>query len=623
MNQSTLEFLMSLRDLNVRLSREGGQLRCSAPPGVVTSTLRDQLAQRKEEILIFLDQANSDTRADLIPVSRGGDLPLSFAQKRLWLLSQLEADTSAYNIPSYFRLQGNLNLNVLQDSLSEIVRRHEVLRTCFANSDGQPALKIAPPEVVRLPLIDLQAFSEPEQRREVQRLAHADAIKSFDLGCSPMLRASVFQFAPESHLLLLTFCHLAFDGWSLGVFVKELSALYKAYLRSEASPLPELPIQYLDFAAWQQRVLQDEVLAPQLNYWLKNLDSSLTVLELPTDHPRPLLQTSNGGSVFFELSRSLTDDLKGLSGSEGVTLFVTLLAVFSTLLMRYSGQEDILVGTPVANRNRTEVENLIGFFVNTLVMRIDLSGNPAFGTLMRSVQDVALGAYSHQDVPFEKLVEVLNPPRDVSRSPVFQVMFSLEHSPVTKLDLPGLLPSWPEIQSSGAQFDLSLYLTETNHSITGRFSFNSDLFDHETILRMSGQFHTLLREVVRNSDRRLHELQLLTGSERDQLLSGWSRTGDDYPATAGIHQLLEMQAKRTPHTVAVECDGERLTYGELDDRSDRLAGSLQALGIGAESLVAVCLDRSVGLAVALAGILKAGASYLPLDLAFPPNDWPS
>ena len=617
MNQSTLEFLSTLRTLGVRLSCDGDRLRCNAPAGVVTGALRVELATRKQEILSFLGEASLATLPDPIkPVSREGKLLLSFAQKRLWVLSRLEPENFAYNIPSYFRLQGRLNVQVLESSLNEIVRRHEVLRTCYSYVEGQPALKIKPAESLPLPLIDLQALPEAAQWNEAVRLAHSDSIQPFDLGRSPMLRVLLLKLAPESHIFLLNVHHIAFDGWSFGVLTKELSAIYTAYVRGQPSPLPELGIQYADFATWQQQQLQRDTLKSQLAYWQKQLSGSLNVLDLPTDRPRPARQTANGGSVFFNLSRSTTDDLKSLSQREEVTLFVTLLAAFGTLLMRHSGQEEILVGTPISNRNRTEIEELIGFFVNTLVMRTDLSGDPAFRTLMRRVQDVAVNAYAHQDVPFEKLVEALKPERDVSRSPIFQVMFSLEHSPVTPLELPGLEPTWVEIQSSGAQFDLSLYLTETNHSIVGRFSFNSDLFDHATIARMAEQFQILLAEVIRNSEQRLHEVPLLTARDRDDLLA-WNRTGDDYSSTLGIHELFEIHAQRAPNAVAVECGGERLTYRELNDRSDRLAQHLQTLGVGAGAFVGVCVDRSVGMAVALLGILKAGASYLPLDLAFP------
>lgn len=620
MNNSTREFLSSLRGLDVQLSLEGGQLRCTAPTGVVTAELRGELAARKYEIVTFLGQANLAKMGDPIhPVNREGELPLSFAQQRLWLLNHFEPGSFAANIPSYFLLKGTLNIQALEDSFSEIVRRHEVLRSVYKTLDGRPVLEVARPQRFKVQVFDLEGLTEDEQRSQAEHIAQADVVQPFDLTQSPMLRVKVLKISSESSVLLLNFCHIAFDGWSFSLLVKELSALYPAFLRGEPSPLAELPIQYVDFAAWQRRLLQDEVLETQLNYWRQKLSGSRTVLELPADHPRPTFQTGNGGSVVFNLSASVTEDVRTLSQREGVTPFVLLFTAFSTLLLRYSGQDDILVGTPVANRNRTETEELIGFFVNTLVLRADLSGNPTFRTALQRLHDFALGAFAHQDLPFEKLVEALNPKRDVSHSPIFQVMFSLDHAAGTPLTLPGLAPAWPEFKFSGAQFDLSLYLTETNNSIEGRFSYNSDIFDRESIVQMAKCFETLLGEMIRNPQQRVQEVQLLTPVERQTLLATWSRTDDDLGSAQGIHQLIALSARRTPNAVALECDSERLTYRELDDRSDRLAGHLQTLGVGPETLVAVCMERSAGMAVALLAILKAGASYLPLDLAAPPD----
>jgi amino acid adenylation domain-containing protein len=617
---STLNLVSRLRRLNVKLFTVDGQLRCSAPAGVLTPALRDELAARKSEVLSFLGTASLSSLSDPIEViSRHGDtaFPLSSAQRRLWLLSQLDPVNFAYNIPASFRLHGHLDIDALERSLSEIIRRHEVLRTRFLSVDGQPVVKIVPPQPVRVALFDLQSLEPTEQNAESERLSNADATGLFRLDRDPLLRASLLKFGPENHLLLVTVAHIAFDGCSLGILVKELSRLYTACVSSEALPLPELQIQYVDFAAWQQKVLETEAFQSQIDYWKEKLRGSLPVLELPIDHPRPPAQRPHGGSVFFQIPRTVTDELKVISEREGATLFVTLLAVFSTVLLRYSGQEEILVGTPVANRTRTEVENLIGLFLNTLVMRADLSGNPTCRELIGRIRDTALGAYAHQDVPFEKLVEVLNPPRDASRSPIFQTMFSLERSPVTALELRELAPAWPGIRNTGAQFDLSLYLTETENSITGRFSFASDLFEHATVARMKDHFMNLLFQFIRDPEQRIHEVPLFSEVERDGILALWSRKQNPYPSDACVHELVRAHAGRLPDAIALECGSERLTYRELDQRSDQFAAYLQSHGVRPGTLVGICVERSVGMAVALLAILKTGAAYVPLDPAFP------
>lgn len=618
--QSPLEFLSYLRNLNVKLSAEGDRLRYSAPTGVMTSDLLDELAARKTEILQFLKDACLATRPQPLAIKRiprDGELPPSFAQARLWLLNQLESGGVAYNIPSLFRLKGNFNQAAFEQSLSEIVRRHEVLRTYYLAVDGRPVQKIAPPGLFRIPVVDLQALPETVRAKEAARLAFVDAKQPFDLAKAPLMRATLLKLAPEEQILLLNIHHIAFDVWSFGVLTQEMSALYKAFLNGKPSPLPDLPIQYVDFAAWQQEWLQGEVLQAQLDYWKERLSGSLPVLELPTDRPRPALQTYNGSNVSFALSKELTKALKILSRQEDVTLFVTLLAAFKVVLLRYTGLEDIIVGTPIANRNRTEIEGLIGFFVNTLVMRTDLSGNPTFREFLRRVQDTALGAYAHQDLPFEKLVEELNPERDVSRSPIFQVLFGFLNMPVQLLQLPGLAPSRLEFHNAGAQFDLTLYLEETDQRLAGLFSYNTDLWDEATVARMAGHFETLLDGIVSNREQRLHELPLLTRRERQQLLVEWNETKADYPASACIHEQFESQAQRTPEAIAVEFDGQRLTYSELNARSNQFAQHLQALGVGPDVLVGLCVERSLEMLIALLGILKAGGAYLPLDPAFP------
>ncbi|OLC94176.1 MAG: hypothetical protein AUH86_15135 [Acidobacteria bacterium 13_1_40CM_4_58_4] len=461
---STVEFLSYLRNRNVTLSVDGEHLRYNAPVGVVTSELRAELADRKPEILKFFKEARAVTHTQsstIKRIPRDGELPLSFGQMRLWLLDQSEPGGITYSVPSLLRLKGDLNISVLEQSLSEIMRRHEVLRTHFVSVDGMPVQQIAPLQEFKISLVDLKDLSEPARQGELARLASLDAAQPFDLAKAPLMRATLVTLMPDEHVLLFNVHHIVFDGWSIGVFVRELSVIYKAFLKGDPSPLPELPIQYTDFAVWQRQRMEGEVFHAQLDYWKAKLSGSLPVLELPSDRPRPATQTYNGENFFSTLSKRLTNSLKVLSQQEGVTLFVTLLAAFLILLLRYTGEDDIVVGTPIANRDQSEIEGLIGFFLNMLPMRTNLSGNPTFRELLRRVQDTALGAYAHQDLPFEKLVEELKPQRDPSHTPVFQVMFSLENAPIQPLELPGVAPSRLECHEGAAKFDLSLFMEET------------------------------------------------------------------------------------------------------------------------------------------------------------------
>jgi amino acid adenylation domain-containing protein len=482
---------------------------------------------------------------------------------------------------------------------------------------GNPVQKIAPPEPLQVSMIDVQSFPEAEREQEAARLALADANQPFDLGKAPLIRATLLKLAPEKHILLLNIHHIASDEWSLGVFVKELSALYKAFLQGRPSPLPQLPFQYADYAVWQRDWLQGEVLQSQLDYCKEKLKGSLPVLELPSDRPRPNIQTHNGSTVSLLLSRELTERLNALSRREGVTLFITLMAGFQVLLQRYTGQEDLLVGTPVANRNRPEIEGLIGFFVNTLVLRNDLSKDPTFLELMKRVQDAALSAYAHQDLPFEKLVQELNPDRDLSRSPILQVLFSFLNTPMQPIDLPGLEAMQVKADSGASKYDLSLYALEFPGGIACLFEYNTDLFDAERMSRMLGHLQAVLEGAVRDPGQRLSELPVLTEGERRQLLVEWNETQTDFPRDKTLHELLEAQAQRTPEAVAVECKGSRLSYRELNERADQLARYLKRLGVGPDVLVGLFHERSVDMMVALFGILKAGGAYVPLDPSFP------
>lgn len=547
------------------------------------------------------------------------EAPLSFAQARLWFLDQLESGSCAYNIPAAVRLVGVLNEAVLEQSLNAIVQRHEILRTRFVLADKQPVQVITPTLSVTLPVVDLQQRPDPQRDAEVQRLAAQEAEQPFDLTKGPLLRVTLLKLRETEHVLLFTIHHIIFDAWSREVLIRELAMLYESFSSGQSSLLPELPIQYADFAHWQRQWLQGEVIEQQLTYWKQQLGGNLPVLQLPSNHPRPPVQTFRGATQKFEVTASVTEKLKQLSLSENGTLFMTLLAAFETLLYRYTNQKDICVGSPISNRNRSEIEPLIGFFLNTLVLRTDLSGNPQFQELLARVRQVALDAYTHQDLPFEVLVEALQPERSLSHTPFFQVMFILQTAPLQPLELPGVTLTLLNMSGVTAKFDLTLYLRETEQGLTGGFEYSTDLFDEVTIGRMVRHFQTLLEGIVANPTQRLSELPLLTAAERYQLLTEWNNTYSKYPQDPCIHQLFEAQASKTPDAVAVVFADQQLTYRQLNQKANQLAHYLQTLGVKPEVLVGICVERSIEMLVGLLGILKAGGAYVPLDPAYPPE----
>ncbi|MBD1892511.1 non-ribosomal peptide synthetase [Coleofasciculus sp. FACHB-SPT9] len=550
--------------------------------------------------------------------------PASFAQQRLWFLDQLFPGNTFYNVATALRLTGSLNAWALEETFNEIVRRHEALRTTFRMLDGQPVQVIAPSLTIPLPLIDLRHLSATEREAETRRLATEERSRPFDLSQDSLLRVMLLQLDSSEHVLLLNLHHIISDGWSIGVLIRELGTLYTAFGNNERSPLPELPIQYADFADWQREWLQGEVLETQLAYWKQQLNN-LPSLNLPTDKPRPAAPTYQGATQFLELPKSLSEELEALSQRQGVTLFMTLLAAFQTLLYRYTQQEDIVVGSPIANRNRREIEGLIGFFVNSLVLRTNLSGNPTFLELLSRVREVALGAYAHQDLPFEKLVEELHPERNLSQHPLFQVAFSLQNTPIEALELPGLTLSHLDFDNPSAKFDLEFHLWESPEAIKGQVIYSTDLFDDATITRMLGHFQTLLEGIVANPEQSLCELPLLTAAERQQFLIDWNNTRRDYPQNQCFHQLFEAQVEQTPDAIALNArfanalifENQQLTYRELNIRANQLAHHLQQLGVVPDVLVGICVERSLEMIVGLLGILKAGGGYLPLDPTYP------
>lgn len=552
----------------------------------------------------------------LKPVPRDERLPLSFAQQRLWFLDQLDPGNTAYHIPYAVRLAGRLEIEALEQSLSELVRRHEVLRTTFSMIEGQAAQIIHPAQPLSVPVTDLQQVSEDERQTETQRLMEEETRRVFDLEHGPLLRASLLRLDEMEHVLILVMHHIVFDAWSIPVLLHELGALYQAYASGQPSLLPDLPVQYADFAHWQRGWLQGEALAEHVAYWRAQL-ADLTTLELPTDHPRPPVQTFRGAHQSFTLPDALVQSLYDLGRTEGVTLFMTLLAAFQTLLHRYTTQVDISVGTPIANRNYREIEGLIGFFINTLVLRTDLSGDPPFVELLRRVREAAINAYAHQDLPFEKLVEELQPDRDLSRTPFFQVLFTVRNLQQTSFSLPDLTLHGLEVETGTSKLDLLMLVDETEQGISFGFEYNTDLFDHATITRMAKHFQNLLAGITAAPKLQLSRLPFLTDEERRQLLFDWNATSHAYPQEQCIHSLFEQQVERTPDAVAVVFEDQELTYREVNCRANQLAHYLRGLGVGPDTFVGILMHRSLEMIVSVLGILKAGGAYAPLDPAYP------
>jgi len=553
----------------------------------------------------------------LQPTPRTASLPLSFAQQRLWFLDQMEPGSSFYNIPAAVRLRGDLNVSALQKSVDEIVRRHESLRTRFEDRQGQAFQTIDAVAPVAIPLLDLSAEPETEREPEARRAAMAEFTRPFDLARGPLIRMLLIKLEDDHHIALLTLHHIVSDGWSIGVFVREFAALYAAYSRGEASPLPELPVQYADFAYWQRRWLAGEILDQQLRYWRERMADAPPTLDLPTDFARPAVQTFNGSTRYSILPKATLDKLEALSQDQGVTIFMTLVAAFQVALYRYTGQTDLCVGTPIANREREELEGLIGFFVNTLVLRTQLDGALNFCDILSRVREAALGAYDNQDLPFERVVEVLQPQRDLSRSALFQVWFALQNAPMGSLKIPGLTLGLVDLVPPTSKFDLSVSAMTLAEGLHHAWEFNTDLFREATIERLMGHFETLLEAIAENPRAPISELAMLSLRERQTLLRDWNDTA----ATAVAHTvpaLFALQARRSPDRLAVSCGEQRRTYRELDENSNRLARYLQRQGVGRGSLVGIGQERSVQMVETLLAVMKLGAAYVPLDPAYPP-----
>jgi amino acid adenylation domain-containing protein len=543
--------------------------------------------------------------------------PLSYAQERLWILSQIEPESTAYSLRAAYRLEGRLDAAVLATALEDVVRRHEILRTTFAEEGGSPVQVVHPAGPIEIPLVDLSRESREVARERLVSLSRERLRVPFDLTTAPLLRPVLYRLGEEEHVLLLLFHHIVFDGWSGGVLIEELLEAYEMLAGGAQPALPPPPRQYSEFARWQRRHLESGVIDSQLDYWRRQLAGAPLFLDLPTDRPRSEARGSLGAVEKAELDDSLAEAVRNSSLREGVTPFMTMLAAYGVLLERYTGQSDILVGMPIANRNRAEIERIIGFFVNTLVIRLDLTGDPSFRELVRRVRDAALGAFDHQDLPFEKLVESVQPPRSLDHSPIFQVLFLFQNAPMPTVERAGLSATHFEIPAGTGRFDLTLTVLRGTRL---RFDYKRDLFDRDRMRRMLGHYQRLLEGAVEAPDRPVSELELLSAAERRQIVAAWNPPASDYPSDLRLERLFEGQVERTPEAPALlDARGQPLSFEQLNAWANRIAGRLTEAGCLPETPVGVCLERSPALVAGLLGILKAGGAWVPLDPGTPPR----
>ena len=607
-----------LEALDIRLSAEGERLRVDARKGALSEPLRAEIARSKDEILAFLRRgsAQASVHARIPRTFDDQPVPLSFAQERLWFLQQLRPDSAVYNLGRVQRIGGGLDLRALRWSLGELARRHDSLRSIFAAVEGRPLQTAAPAGEIALTPVDLRKVPDKARDLEARRLINAEMNRPFDLTQGRLLRVGLLRLRDDEHILALTTHHIAADAWSMGILMGELWTLYEGYSSGKTRPLAALPWRYRDYAVWQ-RARADGARRADLEYWKGKL-AGLAALDLPTDRARPAEPDFSGGKVAVELPAALTRALNQLSRREGATCFMTLLAAFQILLCRWSGQDDIAVGAPIANRESSELEGIVGLFVGTAVLRTDLSGAPSFRALLKRARQVCLGAYAHQAAPFELLVQEINPPRAFERHPLFQSMLVLQNAPAAAPSSPpGLTLSPWEIDSETAQFELTLYLRERVGRLIGYFEYAADLFDRSTVERMAGQFRNLLESIVADPDRSIAALPLLSSAERTRLLVEWNDTAAPRPEPTAIHRLFEAQCRRTPDGVALECGDEKMSYGELNARANRLARELRERGIRQERIVGLLAERSLACVVSILAVLKAGGAYLPLDPEYP------
>jgi amino acid adenylation domain-containing protein len=613
------EFIDYLRHSDVQIWAEGNRLHCSAPSGGLPADLQEELGRRKDEILKYLlDASLKNLPASPSRQRRDGSLPLSYAQQRLWFLNRLEPDSTAYLIATRLPLSGPIDPAVMNRCLTEIVRRHEILRTTFPEVSGLPVQKIsAPPDHIPIPVTDISHLSEHDGLTEIERIGKAEAGQPLDIENGPLFRVLLLRLGKGKHILFFTVHHIICDGWSIGVLAKELGGMYRSFSEGHECYLPDLAIQFADYAIWQRESRDTPELDRKLEDYARRLSGSPHFLELPTDRPRPPVQTHNGRTHSFMIPRDLVRGLEDVCRKESATPFMGLLGVFAVLLSRYTGQEDFLIGCPVAGRGRTEFEPMIGMFASTVVLRADLSNHPSFSQLLLRIREAVLNSFTDQDVPFERLVERMNPNRNPSYSPLFQVCIAPEA-------LPGA--SAFEFTSVSSHFDLTIILAGRENEKWATFEYNTDLFDSETIARMSGHYLTLLEEVVHDPAQPVSEVQILPEEERHQLLVEWNRTEIDYPKAKCIHELFEECVAGSPHKTAIRmlpgadrpgAKAKDYSYDEINRMANQLASRLRHMGVGRESHVSLHLERSVEMIVSILAILKAGGAYVPIDIAYP------
>ncbi|MCP3999465.1 MAG: amino acid adenylation domain-containing protein [Gammaproteobacteria bacterium] len=619
---ATLQFLDQLRLRGVKLWVEGTKLRYDAPKGVINDDVLDELRKRKDEILkLLLSEAATSNDKNITPIARDSLLPLSFAQQRIWFLDELEPDNPFYNVALAKRIKGTINTDRLRKSLFALIKRHEVLRATCANTSNGPRMAITTTDAID-PDGDWFVIENIEAETtdaELEDLVNAEVRPALPLTAIPLIRTHLFQRGQQDAVLTFTTHHFVVDGWSCGVLMRELSEIYSAFSEDRTPELPPLSIQYADFAAWQNTWLESPELSAQIDYWKQQLES-LSTLDLPTDKPRPPVQTYRGDIHHFSLPAKLSIALKEISRSEGVTLYMTLLAAFQVLLHRYSQQDEVVLGTAVSNRHSAELESLLGPFVNTLVLRGDLSGNPTFKELIHRAREVAVDAFGHQDLPFELLVEHLKPERDRSRSPLFQVLFVVhQYGGDEELSLTGTETIDHPVAPGTTMYDLFLQLIEMDNTLSGSIEYSTDLFEHETIERMVSHLETLLTGAAANPDTKILDLPLMEKAESDKVLNDWNSTKMSYADDLQLQQVFEQQVTKTPNAIAVVHGDEQISYAALNARANQLAHYLRTENIGAGDLIGIYIERSINMMVALLGTLKAGATYVPLDPLFPPD----
>ncbi|OBQ40690.1 MAG: non-ribosomal peptide synthetase [Anabaena sp. CRKS33] len=583
----------------------------------MTSTENSLTNQKRDLLKLLLNKKGINLQTEIIlPRPNSEPAPLSFSQEQLWFLSQMQ-DNTTYNMPLALQISGSLNISVLEQAITEIVRRHEILRTNFQQIEAKNLQVIRPEINISLQVINLDQIPAKQQLQNVQQLINQEIDKIFNLSEDDLFQSTLYQLNQNSYVLLLNMHHIISDGWSTGILLQELSTLYRAYLAGNKSPLPDLQIQYADYAIWQKQKFTSEIREKQLNYWKEQLADIPPLLELPTDKPRPPIQSFRGGIWEFSINSNLSQKIRTLTQQSDATLFMTMLAAFVILLYRYSGQDDILIGSPMAGRNRQEIQSLIGYFVNTVVLRTKLTGNPNFREVLNQVRQVATNAHNYQDIPYNQVVEALNPQRNLSYNPVFQILFDLQHSLTDKLQLPGLTLQTFLGEHSTSKFDLSLIIEDRDTELIGVWEYSSDLFTQETISRMTENFQTLLNGIVNNPEIPINQLPIISAFEQQQILEKWNNTQQDDPESFCIHELFAQQVIKTPDAIAVKFGNQQLTYTQLNQKANQLANYLQNCGVTSEVLVGLYLERSLDILIAILAILKAGGAYLPLDPKYP------